>query len=185
MSALMKKMKSVLSFKNPPVKFESSSTSENQSSSTQKITKTPSKLDLRNINEISYSNIEQSLQNWDMPIIDTKQIYTQGSFAKHQDFIIKLEEDTKYIDDEGQELFIPPDKISRYKEIYKYLHIGLIQVAIKPLTTLRLNTSVLASVRDKRHLDFNDSLFEIIEGSLAEGPIFFNCFPNFTLSLHD
>ncbi|KAK9095348.1 hypothetical protein Scep_026817 [Stephania cephalantha] len=102
MSELMKKMKGVFSFKNLAVKFESSSSSEKHHTHNLKPKKIQSKIDLRSISEISYNDIEQSLQNWDMPIIDLKQIYTQGSFSKNQDFIIKLEEDTKSINEEGQ-----------------------------------------------------------------------------------
>ena len=72
-----------------------------------------------------------------------------------------------------------------HKSKYKYMNIGLIQVAIKPLTRIGLNTSCLSYVRDKRHESFRDSLIGTVEASLHDGPAFFNCFPNFTISLHD
>ncbi|KAK9160662.1 hypothetical protein Syun_007003 [Stephania yunnanensis] len=59
MSELMKKMKSVLSFKNPTIKFESPSSLENQPIYNLKPIEIPSKIDLQNISEISYSDIEQ------------------------------------------------------------------------------------------------------------------------------
>lgn len=34
-------------------------------------------------------------------------------------------------------------------------------------------------------LDFNDSLLSVLQSSLVDGPIYFNYFPNFTVSLLD
>lgn len=65
---------------------------------------------------------------------------------------------------------------------YKFLHIGLVQVAVKPLTRDGLNTSLLLCLRDKRHLRFNDSLLGYITSTLSEWPVYFNIFPNFSVS---
>ena len=50
--------------------------------------------------------------------------------------------------------------LSRYlgKEKCKIMHIGLIQVAFKPLTLLGTNTCMHATLRDGRCLDWNSSL---------------------------
>lgn len=40
-------------------------------------------------------------------------------------------------------------------------------------------------LRDKRHLRFNDSLLSCITPSLSERPVYFNSFPNFSVSLLD
>ena len=37
----------------------------------------------------------------------------------------------------------------------------------------------------RSHLRFNDSLLGMMETSLHNGPIYFNCYPNFALSLSD
>ena len=58
-------------------------------------------------------------------------------------------------------------------------------MAIKPLTREALNTSILLCLRDDRHLRFNDSLLGMMETSLHNGPLYFNCYPNFALSLSD
>ena len=39
--------------------------------------------------------------------------------------------------------------------------------------------------RDTRHIRFNDSLLGTIESSLSCGLVHFDCFPNFTVGLHD
>ena len=77
------------------------------------------------------------------------------------------------------------DSINQHKEKYAFLHVGLIQVAVKPLTREALNTSVLLCLRDDKHLRFNDSLLGMMETSLHKGPVYFNCYPNFALSLFD
>jgi hypothetical protein len=43
------------------------------------------------------------------------------------------------------------------KDGYKYLHLGLIQVAVKPLHKLGLNTPLLLVLRDTRIKDFQES----------------------------
>ena len=76
-------------------------------------------------------------------------------------------------------------EINRYKDKYKYLHIGLVQVALKPLTAEGLNTSLLIALRDCRHNKFSDSLLGIIQSSLCNGPVYFDCHPNLSVSLSD
>jgi hypothetical protein len=68
---------------------------------------------------------------------------------------------------------------------YKYIHVGLIEVWIKPLTKEGLNTSILAVLRDARFQNFQDSLLSSIESSLCSGPVSFDCYPNITISLKD
>ena len=77
------------------------------------------------------------------------------------------------------------DSINRHREKYVVLHVGLVWVAIKPLTREVLNTSVLLCLRDDKHLRFNDSLLGMMETSLHNGPVYFNCYSNFALSLSD
>ena len=61
----------------------------------------------------------------------------------------------------------------------------MIQVAAKPLTRLDLNTSIVMCFRDNRHLDYRDSIIEAIQVGLNDGPVYFQCFPNFTIRLRD
>ena len=71
------------------------------------------------------------------------------------------------------------------KDGQKFLHIGLVQVGVKPLIREGLNNSILMALRDARHIRFDDSLLGTIETSLSNGPIHFNCFPDFSICLHD
>ena len=68
---------------------------------------------------------------------------------------------------------------------YNYLHIGLIQVAVKPIFIKGINASVLLCLRDARFLDFPTSMLGVMESGLHDGPVHFNCYPDFTLSLSD
>ena len=61
----------------------------------------------------------------------------------------------------------------------------LVQVGVKPLIREGLNYSILMALRDTRHIKFEDSLLRTIQTSLSSGPVHFDCFPNFTVSLHD
>ncbi|ESQ47423.1 hypothetical protein EUTSA_v10028167mg [Eutrema salsugineum] len=56
------------------------------------------------------------------------------------------------------------DTIKRHRENgFKYIHIGLVQVGIKPLSKEGLNTSILAILRDTRFKIFEDSLLSSTE----------------------
>lgn len=57
----------------------------------------------------------------------------------------------------------------------------MVQIAVKPLTRIRLNNSVLKCVKVCRHNKFADSLLGIVESSICEGPIYFNCFLDFSV----
>ncbi|GAV82023.1 MP domain-containing protein, partial [Cephalotus follicularis] len=68
---------------------------------------------------------------------------------------------------------------------FKYIHFALVQVTIKPLTRQGLNTSILACLRDAKHLNFDDSLIGAIETSLCNRPVYFNGYPDLTIYLTD
>jgi hypothetical protein len=68
---------------------------------------------------------------------------------------------------------------------YKFLHVGSVQVVVKPLTRLGINASVLLCLRDARLANFRISILGMIQSSLFNGPIHFDAFPNLTLALND
>ncbi|KAG5630260.1 hypothetical protein H5410_001977 [Solanum commersonii] len=61
-----------------------------------------------------------------------------------------------------------------YGDIYRFMHIGLVQVAFKPLTLRGLPESFIEALRDGT-----------IQTSLAYGPVYFNVYPNLQISLQD
>ncbi|KAA0054118.1 uncharacterized protein E5676_scaffold2277G00300 [Cucumis melo var. makuwa] len=80
---------------------------------------------------------------------------------------------------------LPEETLFRVKEKFKYLHIRCVQVALKPLFREGLDVPVYLALRDKRHLRFTHSLLGIVQSNLEQGPVYFNCRPNLTVSLHD
>ncbi|KAG5570174.1 hypothetical protein H5410_059940 [Solanum commersonii] len=75
--------------------------------------------------------------------------------------------------------------IELYKSQYKFLHIGMVQIAFKPLTFKGLPETFLAALRDARNLNFRQSLMGSIESTVAYGLIYFNAQPNLQLYLID
>ena len=145
-------------------------------------------LSIKNNEHINFENIEQSLVNWKMPKVPTKEIYSKDSFKLLSDYHIKTIEKTISVASTVENLQLITHKdIEPIKNIgkYHYLHIGLVQVSARTLTRNGLNTSTLICLRDYRHHKFSDSLLGLVESSLNEGPVFFNSFPNFSVSLTD
>jgi len=66
------------------------------------------------------------------------------------------------------------------KNKYRFMHIGLVQVAIKPLLRLRVNALVL---RDKRLEKYKCSLLAMINTNIHNGPIMLKYYPDFCVDL--
>jgi hypothetical protein len=142
-----------------------------------------------NNEEINIMNQAQNLQEWNLPLVPTINIYKQSTFSNLyflSDYTIKTVERTFSLNKEYETIkLFSKNNIEKHKQKYSFIHIGLVQVAIKPLTRQWLNNSVLLCLIDGRHLNFRDSLLGSIESSLYEGSLYFNCHPNFSLSLFD
>ncbi|PIN17194.1 hypothetical protein CDL12_10144 [Handroanthus impetiginosus] len=140
----------------------------------------------RNKEIIISENANQNLQNWKLPETSASQIYESKVFDFKSDYVIKMVEESIPLQKGFKELSMLSKRlIEHHKQKYKYLHIGMIQIGLKPLTRIGLNTSALILVRDRRHNQFEDSLLGIVESTLCDGHVYFKCFPNFTVSLTD
>ena len=94
--------------------------------------------------------------------------------------LVSLEQDNQII------RLLDSKSIEKHKkDKYNFVHFGMIQVAAKPLTRLDLNTSIVMCLRDNRHLDYRDSIIGAIQVGLNDDPVYFQCFPNFTVRLRD
>ncbi|KAL4192672.1 hypothetical protein AMTRI_Chr06g195420 [Amborella trichopoda] len=146
-----------------------------------------SKLRVKNKEQIIINDIEENIQNWNIPKVPIHDVYNKGAFKLKMGYAIKTVEESLSVTQNQEDFHLLSKKVTEnHKENnYKYLHIGLIQIAVKPLTRPGLNTSVLVCLRDTRHNIFTDSLLGMVESSLCSGPIYFNCFPNFSVSLTD
>ncbi|PIN04538.1 hypothetical protein CDL12_22927 [Handroanthus impetiginosus] len=125
----------------------------------------------RNREIIISENMNQQLQNWKSPETSASQIYKSKVFDFSSYYIVKIVEESIPLQ-KGYENFIMLSKklIEQRRHKYKYLLLGTIQVGLKPLTRLGLNTSALIIVRDRRHNQFKDSLLGIVESTLRDGP---------------
>ena len=68
---------------------------------------------------------------------------------------------------------------------YRYIHLGLIQIAIKPLARKGIDTLVFIALRDDRLKTYKDSIIAIIQTNICNGPVYFNCSPNFNVDITD
>ncbi|GAV88916.1 LOW QUALITY PROTEIN: MP domain-containing protein, partial [Cephalotus follicularis] len=117
------------------------------------------------------SNIEIYKYNPFNPFNFTERIQTIEQTIK----ITKTQQNIQLLDEKT---------IKELAKNFKYIHFALV-VTIKPLTRQRLNTSILACLRDARHLNFDDSLIGAIETSLCNGPVYFDGYPDLTIYLTD
>lgn len=129
----------------------------------------------------------QQLANWKPPTTPISTIYKKGILDFKAARAIKIKEKVVPLYSENQSMSLLSKKtILKYiNQGYRFMHIGLVQIAIKPLTVEGLNTSMHVALRDCRHINYKDSLLGLFETSLTNGPIYSNCFPNFTVSLTD
>ncbi|KRG94666.1 hypothetical protein GLYMA_19G100300v4 [Glycine max] len=139
--------------------------------------------------EVRFEDINQNMDDWNIPEIPQDQLYVPETIKdKHNfDYIIKtVENNIPLGQDIGEEFhLLSKNSIYEHSRKYKYLHIGCVQVAIKPLIDMGIDAAVLMCLRDIRHNQFEDSLIGTVETSLGQGPIYFNCYPNKTVSLID
>ncbi|GAV90332.1 LOW QUALITY PROTEIN: MP domain-containing protein, partial [Cephalotus follicularis] len=120
------------------------------------------------------------------PKISNKEIYKYNPFNTFN-FTKRIQtiEQTIKITKTQQNIQLLSEKtVKELAKNFKYIHFALVQVTIKPLTR-QLNTSVLACLRDARHLNFDDSLIGAIEISLCNGPVYFDGYPDLTISWTD
>ena len=141
-----------------------------------------------NRNELILQDFSKAIDEWEIPKIDKDQIYKINKLNIFKtDYVIKTEERDFQLSKPFERINLLSSKTLQHhkNKKYKYIHIGLVQVGIKPLTREGLNTSILAVVRDARFLNFQDSLLGSVETSLSEGPISFESYPDITISLND
>lgn len=139
-----------------------------------------------NSSEIHISDIEQSLTNWSIPKQNPNTIYKIGTFDFLQSYSIKTNEQTISINKDYEKINLLSEKsIILHRQKYKFMHIGLVQVAVKPLFRLGIDAPVLLVLRDARHKNFQNSILAMAETNISNGPIYFNCYPNFSIGLFD
>ena len=144
------------------------------------------------INKEDYTVEETDLtdfQKWNIPKVDTKSIYrtiwVQNTLNSQLN--VRTVEQTYSISRTHEKccLFNRRNINEFLAKKSNCLHIGLVQVAVKPLTRKGINASVLMCLKDARFKDFHTSILGMITSSLFDGLVYFNCYPDITLALDD
>ena len=150
----------------------------------------PQDVGILNSKKYELSDTDLKLGDWNIPKIPLNHIYKSSWSLKKvfkTDYHFKTIEQVYGINKEYETCYFltPSALLTHRKEGHNYLHIGLVQVEVKPLIRKGLNCSILMALRDTRHIRFDDSLLGTIETSLSCGPVHFDYFPDFTVCLHD
>ncbi|KAG5595776.1 hypothetical protein H5410_037008 [Solanum commersonii] len=129
------------------------------------------------------TDLETILKRYQQQLEESSSASTTG---KGKEKVVKTTEETITIDSDNQTFRLLSDNdIAPYRDIYRFMHIGLVQVAFKPLTLRGLPESFIAALRDGRNHNWKKSLIGTIQTSLAYGPVYFNAYPNLQISLQD
>ncbi|XP_070046694.1 uncharacterized protein [Nicotiana tomentosiformis] len=132
------------------------------------------------------AKFETDLQNWNISNEPFKKIYEIGSCSFIKKHNIKTYESTIAINNSLEIIkLLSEQDLNRYKHQFNYLHIGLVQIAVKPLFRKGLDVPVCMLLRDARLLNFDESLLGVLQSNLANGQVYFNCYPNFSVDIND
>jgi len=123
--------------------------------------------------------------NWVMLGVDIDTIYKIGTVEFKKAYSVKTHEEAISLQSGMQTIdMIKPNSIeSHLRANYRFMHIGLVQVAIKPLLKTGVNAPIYLALRDKRLRHYKSSLLAVIQTNVCKGPTFFNCYPNFMVDL--
>jgi len=149
--------------------------------------------------ERSRSKMKRKPDSWKLPKIPVDQIYKKRSFrifpCSNSSYVVKDFEKTVTLDpacsqgnnngDMSISLLNRDFMDGFLKKHHAYVHLGLVQVAIKPLTRDRLGAPITVCLRDDRHVSFNNALLAMVETDLSHGPFYFNCFPSYSVYCTD
>jgi hypothetical protein len=126
---------------------------------------------------------------WSIPRLPVKEIYNTSWFKSsfRAEYAFKTVEQTIPISNRNEnfELFSKRFVNNSLAKGFMFLHVGSVQVAVKPLARLGINAYVLMCLRDARFTDFQTSILGMVQTSLYNGPVYFDTFPNITLALSD
>ena len=131
--------------------------------------------------------MEIDSSNWTIPEQKIEEIYKVGLFDFKVAMTIKIHEETRSVNEQFQTIHLLNDQsLQKYiNNGYRYIHIGLVQVAVKPLVHMGVDAPIFMALRDKRLKRRKSSLLALIQTNTCNGPIYFNCAPNYSLDMTD
>ena len=139
--------------------------------------------DLKNIvnsEKFVIEDFNKVIDNWELPKVNKEMIYKTKrlDFLKN-DYVIKTEERDITFSNPFETIHLFSEKsLRKLKEKnFNYIHIGLIQIEIKPLTKEGLDTYITISLKDKNILksmilQIKTHNYNMIEGSVPVALIF-------------
>ena len=120
-----------------------------------------------------------------MPRMDIDTLYKIGVFEFKKAYSVKTHEEAISMQNGMQSIgMISPIATAQHLQAkHRFMHIGLVQVAVKPLIRTGVTAPIYLALRDKRLRRYKSSLLAMIQTNVYKGPIFFNCYPNFMVDL--
>lgn len=141
--------------------------------------------------ELEYEESQPSTR-WQLPSINALEVYVDTS-AFHliaatrisiKESMSKIQENYDCV--QSIPLLNPKQLQAEAKRLKtQYLHLGCTRTGIHALTHQGLNTCVLATVQDLTHNKHTDSLIGGIVAPISNGPVYFDCYPNFLVYVFD
>lgn len=147
----------------------------------------------QSINEANMEIVEENPQaTWKLPAINPSHVYKNLNMFHLQAITrIFVKESVSTIQKNSNEVqtisLLDPKEIQKEAKKHgtKFVHFGCICIGINALVHKGINAYVLCIIRDLTHEKFTDSIIGGIVAPLSNGPVYFDCYPNFTVSAFD
>lgn len=98
---------------------------------------------IKNEELVEYPKFLDRLNKWVIPSVPSNQIYRYGKIDIFSRLTVKTLEQTIQIAEKTQTIKLLTKKDLKPFKNYNFIHIGLVQIALKPLTLLGLNASIM------------------------------------------
>ena len=141
--------------------------------------------------KLTYEESQPSAR-WELPQISPSEVYSDlAPFHLIVVSRIRIKESVSQVQENSDSIqtisLLDPKALQAEAKKLKtnYLHLGCIRVGINPLVHKGLHTFVLATVRDMTHNKYTDSIIGGIVAPLSDGPMYFDCYPNFSVYVYD
>ena len=105
-----------------------------------------------------------------MPRMDIDTLYKIGLFEFKKAYSVKTHEEAISLQSGMQAIrMITPIAIASHLQAkYRFMHTGLVQVAIKPLLRTGVNAPIYIALRDKRLCHYKSSLLAMIQTNVCK-----------------